>query len=89
MSFLNGATVGFDAVNNRAVFVDQTLLPSKYAEIFTDDYGEMYDAVKSLKVRGAPAIGVFAGICIAVLINNIETDDGDILLSKLENLCRS
>ena len=87
MSFLNGATVGFDAVNNRAVFVDQTLLPSKYAEIFTDDYDEMYDAVKSLKVRGAPAIGVFAGICIAVLINNIETDDGDILLSKLENLC--
>lgn len=87
MSFLNGATVGFDAVNNRAVFVDQTLLPSKYIEVFTDDYGEMYDAVKSLKVRGAPAIGVFAGICIAVLINNIETDDGDILLSKLENLC--
>lgn len=87
MSFLNGATVGFDTENNKAVFVDQTLLPSQYREVFTDDYGEMYDAVKSLKVRGAPAIGVFAGICIAVLINNIETDDGDILLSKLESLC--
>lgn len=87
MSFLNGATVGFDTENNKAVFVDQTLLPSQYREVFTDDYGEMYDAVKSLKVRGAPAIGVFAGICIAVLMNKSKTDDGDILLSQLESLC--
>ena len=87
MSFLNGATVGYDTVNNKAVFVDQTLLPSTYIEVFTDDYGEMYDAVKSLKVRGAPAIGVFAGICIAVLMNKSETEDGTSLLSELENLC--
>lgn len=87
MSFLNGATVGFDTVNNKAVFVDQTLLPSQYCEVFTDDYSEMYDAVKSLKVRGAPAIGVFAGICIAVLMNKSETEDGNILLVELENLC--
>lgn len=87
MSFLNGATVGFDTENNKAVFVDQTLLPSQYREVFTDDYGEMYDAVKSLKVRGAPAIGVFAGICTAVLINKIETNDYNILLAELENLC--
>lgn len=87
MSFLNGATVGFDTVNNKAVFVDQTLLPGEYIEVFTDDYGEMYDAVKSLKVRGAPAIGVFAGICIAVLMNKSETEDGTSLLSELENLC--
>ncbi len=87
MSFLNGATVGYDTVNNKAVFVDQTLFPSKYIEVFTDDYGEMYNAVKSLKVRGAPAIGVFAGICIAVLMNKSETEDGTSLLSELENLC--
>lgn len=87
MSFLNGATVGFDTENNKAVFVDQTLLPSQYREVFTDDYGEMYDAVKTLKVRGAPAIGVFAGICTAVLINKIETNDYNVLLAELENLC--
>lgn len=87
MGFLNGATVGFDTVNNKAVFVDQTLLPSEYREIFTDDYGEMFDAVKSLKVRGAPAIGVFAGICVAVLINKNKTEDYDILFSQLKTIC--
>ncbi len=87
MSFLNGATVGYDTVNNKAVFVDQTLLPTEYREIFTDDYGEMFDAVKSLKVRGAPAIGVFAGTCVAVLINKNETEDYNILLSQLKRIC--
>lgn len=87
MGFLCGATVGYDTVNNKAVFVDQTLLPSEYREVFTDDYGEMFEAVKTLKVRGAPAIGVFAGICTAVLINKIETDDYNILFSELERIC--
>lgn len=87
MCFLNGATVGYDTVNNKAVFVDQILLPSEYREVFTDDYTEMFEAVKTLKVRGAPAIGVFAGICTAVLINKIETDDYDILISELERIC--
>ncbi|MDE5995227.1 MAG: S-methyl-5-thioribose-1-phosphate isomerase [Oscillospiraceae bacterium] len=87
MSFLNGATVGYDTVNNKAVFVDQTLLPSEYREISTDCYEEMFEAVKTLKVRGAPAIGVFAGICTAVLINKIETEDYNILLSELERIC--
>lgn len=87
MSFLNGATVGYDTVNNKAVFVDQTLLPSEYRETSTDCYEEMFDAVKTLKVRGAPAIGVFAGICTAVLINKIETEDYTVLLSALERIC--
>ncbi len=69
MSFLNGATVGFDTVNNKAVFIDQTLLPNEYKEVFTDDYQEIYDAIKLLKVRGAPAIGVFTAISLAVLMN--------------------
>lgn len=87
MSFLNGATVGYDTVNNKAVFVDQTLLPSEYRETSTDCYEEMFDAVKTLQVRGAPAIGVFAGICTAVLINKIETEDYTVLLSELERIC--
>lgn len=87
MSFLNGATVGYDTVNNKAVFVDQTLLPSEYRETSTDCYEEMFEAVKTLKVRGAPAIGVFAGICTAVLINKIETDDYNILINELEKIC--
>lgn len=85
--FLDGATVGFDTVNNKAVFIDQTLLPNEYKEVFTDDYNEIYDAIKLLKVRGAPAIGVFTGISLAVLMNKSKTDTYENLFAELKDYC--
>lgn len=85
--FLNGATVGFDTVNNKAVFIDQTLLPNEYKEVFTDDYNEIFDAIKLLKVRGAPAIGVFTSISLAVLMNKSEADTYETLLGELKKYC--
>lgn len=92
--FLNGATVGFDTVNNKAVFIDQTLLPNEYKEVFTDDYQEIFDAIKLLKVRGAPAIGVFTAISLAVLMNRSKADTYENLFAELKEytekliLCR-
>ena len=85
--FLNGATIGFDTVNNKAVFIDQTLLPNEYKEVFTDDYNEIFDAIKLLKVRGAPAIGVFTAISLAVLMNKSEADTYETLLGELKKYC--
>lgn len=84
MSFLKGATVGYDIVNNKAVYVDQTLLPSAYVEKSTDSFEEMYDAIKKLRVRGAPAIGVFTAISIAVLINKAKGDYNNLLNSVIK-----
>ena len=89
MSFLNGATVGFDTVNNKAVFIDQTLLPNEYKEVFTDDYQEIFDAIKLLKVRGAPAIGVFTAISLAVLINKSKATTYDKLFAELKEYCEN
>ncbi len=94
MSFLNGASVGFDTVNNKAVFIDQTLLPNEYKEVFTDDYQEIFDAIKLLKVRGAPAIGVFTAISLAVLMNKSSAITYENLFTELKEyaekliLCR-
>lgn len=85
--FLDGATVGFDTVNNKVVFIDQTLLPTEYKEIFTDDFSEMFDAIKMLKVRGAPAIGVFTAISLAVLMNKSKADTYETLLKELKDYC--
>ena len=85
--FLNGASVGFDTVNNKAVFIDQTLLPTEYKEISTDDYDEIYDAIKLLKVRGAPAIGVFTAISLSVLMNNSDSDTYENLFAELKEYC--
>lgn len=94
MSFLQGASVGFDTVNNKAVFIDQTLLPNEYKEVFTDDFQEIFDAIKLLKVRGAPAIGVFTAISLAVLMNKSTAGTYDELFAELKKyandliLCR-
>lgn len=85
--FLNGASVGFDTVNNKAVFIDQTLLPTEYKEVFTDDFTEMFDAIKFLKVRGAPAIGVFTAISLAVLMNRSKADTYEKLFAELKDYC--
>ena len=52
---------------NAIIILDQRLLPSKveYIELRTEK--EMYDAIKLLKVRGAPAIGIFAAYAMYVL----------------------
>ncbi|MDO4545476.1 MAG: S-methyl-5-thioribose-1-phosphate isomerase [Bacillota bacterium] len=49
------------------VILDQSLLPgeTRYIEIRTPE--EMYEAIRHLKVRGAPAIGIFAAYCMYVL----------------------
>ena len=49
------------------VIIDQTLLPGKTEYIELETPQEMYDAIFQLKVRGAPAIGICAGYCMAVL----------------------
>lgn len=85
--FLGGTTLGFDTVNNKAVFIDQTLLPNEYKEVFTDDYNEIFDAIKFLKVRGAPAIGVFTGISLAVLMNKSKANTYETLFEELKDYC--
>ena len=49
------------------VIIDQSLLPNKtkYLELETPE--QMYDAILHLRVRGAPAIGICAAYCMAVL----------------------
>jgi methylthioribose-1-phosphate isomerase len=49
------------------VILDQTVLPNHENYLTLTNEKEMWDAIKLLQVRGAPAIGVFAGYAIAVL----------------------
>ena len=41
-------------------FIDQTKLPTEETYITCRTYGEVADAIKTMIVRGAPAIGVAA-----------------------------
>jgi methylthioribose-1-phosphate isomerase len=45
-------------LGNRVRIIDQTQLPGKEVYLEIDDYRKMAAAIKELKIRGAPAIGV-------------------------------
>lgn len=58
--------------NKRLFILDQTLLPNeeKWVEIKSKE--DAYDAIKKLMVRGAPAIGVFAGYAMALFSDKTD-----------------
>jgi methylthioribose-1-phosphate isomerase len=55
-------------VNGRLRMIDQTRLPVEFVEIDCGDVETVWEAIKTLRVRGAPAIGCAAayGVCIGV-----------------------
>ena len=49
------------------IILDQTQLPARRVFLTLSTAGEMYEAIHALRVRGAPAIGVCAGMCLSAL----------------------
>ena len=70
--------------NNKVVMIDQTKLPNQLIMVEFDDFNQVANAIKTLVVRGAPAIGVSGafGLALAVLQSDATTKDE--LLSDLE-----
>ena len=64
------------------VILDQTELPNRtvYRTLRTRE--EMYEAIRLLQIRGAPAIGICAGYCIYVLSRQWEGADYDTFLEQ-------
>ena len=52
--------IRYDKAAEALYIVDQTLLPTEEKEIRLETAEQMYDAIRSLRVRGAPAIGICA-----------------------------
>jgi len=76
-------TVALDEAAPALVIIDQTLLPGEIKLISLYGKEEIWDAIKKLKVRGAPAIGVAAGIALYLCAHRIfkegVSDNADFL----------
>lgn len=59
-------TIDWNSENNTIIMVDQTLLPAKYKLIECSSIECLCEAISSLRVRGAPAIGAAGGFGIAL-----------------------
>src|SRR3989338_7703062 len=70
--------------DNKVIMIDQTKLPNQLVFVEYDDFNQVADAIKTLVVRGAPAIGVSGafGLALAVLQSKATTKDQ--LISDLE-----
>ena len=54
------------------IILDQTKLPNHEDYLTLTNEKQMWDAIKLLQVRGAPAIGVFAGYAMAALAQSLR-----------------
>jgi methylthioribose-1-phosphate isomerase len=76
-------------LGDRLRIIDQTKLPGKTVFLELSDYREVVTAVKELKVRGAPAIGVAAAYGIALGAQSIKAISKEDLLHQLDGILQS
>ncbi len=68
------------------IILDQSALPNEVNYLTLKKAQEMYDAIKTLAVRGAPAIGIFAGFSMYVLSLYIDETDRDAFDKRFKEL---
>ena len=63
-----------DDVDGRLVLIDQTRLPLELVLFVCENVDLVWEAIKSLRVRGAPAIGIAAayGVCLGLQAVGLE-----------------
>ena len=62
-------------LDGRMELIDQTLLPTEYRVIACDTVEAVWEAIKVLRVRGAPAIGVAAAMGVVVGVAGAPDDE--------------
>lgn len=70
-------------VNGVLRLLDQTLLPTEATTIECRDVEAVFEAIRSLRVRGAPAIGVAAAYGVVVGVRAAANETHSELLAKL------
>ncbi len=64
---------------DKLLLIDQTLLPNKEKILELSDIKDIWEAIKMLRVRGAPAIGVTAGFAMYLAAKNSKAKDSKTL----------
>jgi methylthioribose-1-phosphate isomerase len=64
-----------DWKNNKIKLVDQTKLPRKLEYIYISGLKDLWQAIKTMKVRGAPALGAAAALGVYLGIKDLNKDD--------------
>jgi methylthioribose-1-phosphate isomerase len=68
--------------------IDQTLLPEELVYLELDDREAIWDAIKRLAVRGAPAIGCAAALGLAAVAQHADTICVDAFLEEVADIAK-
>ncbi|HEU5403331.1 MAG TPA: S-methyl-5-thioribose-1-phosphate isomerase [Terriglobales bacterium] len=69
-------------------FIDQTKLPTEEVYVTCTTYQEVADAIRTMVVRGAPAIGVAAAMGIALGVKGIKAENIADVRNQFGYICR-
>ncbi len=74
--------------DGKLYIIDQTKLPTEKEIIAIETVEECFDAIKKLKVRGAPAIGIAAAYGVILGIKDLKGDDFDSFYDELKRVSK-
>ena len=72
--------------NNSVIMIDQTKLPNTLEFVTYTDFNQIAEAIRTLVVRGAPAIGVSGAFGLALAALQSDATEKDELMSYLKML---
>ncbi|MBC8250913.1 MAG: S-methyl-5-thioribose-1-phosphate isomerase [Candidatus Nitrosopelagicus sp.] len=71
--------------DNSVIMIDQTKLPNTLEYVTYTDYNQVAEAIRTLVVRGAPAIGVSGAFGLALAALQSDATEKDELILYMEN----
>ncbi len=71
-------------LGDRIKIIDQTKLPLEEVFLELDDYRDVIEAIKCLRIRGAPDIGIAAAYGLVIGAQRIEASSRDEFLAQLK-----
>ena len=74
--------------NGAIKIIDQTLLPAELKYIYIKDLKTLWQAIKELKVRGAPALGAVAALGVYLGVKGSKAKDAGSFLKELDNVAQ-
>ncbi len=75
--------------DNKVVLLDQSVLPNRVSMLECDDYLVVAEAIRELKVRGAPAIGVTAALGIALGAKQFQGHSWPEFRQHVQQVCQT
>ncbi|HID27069.1 MAG TPA: S-methyl-5-thioribose-1-phosphate isomerase [Methanosarcinales archaeon] len=81
-------TIDWNYEENCIDLIDQTLLPKEYKVISLKSIRELCEAIKSLRVRGAPALGAAGGYGVALATQLCKANNLENLIKEVQEAAK-